>query len=181
MGKSEPENTEPQKKKRGRPTKAEAAARALERAQSGEPDLSGLNKEKLAEIRDRAEAEKKELFIQGMASSGTIGEACKKAGISRRTAYLWREDDPHFSDLWDDAYEDYIDQIESKGMERASTKSDLLLMFFLKAKRPHIYRETVRPHDSDSTQDTADTEERGQVEIILRSPPESISVPEQPS
>jgi hypothetical protein len=71
---------------------------------------------------------------------GVIAYACEAAGICRQTWYNWLEDDPDFAKKARDAEEDAIDALEAEAFRRGRDKSDLLLMFTLKAKRPE-YRD----------------------------------------
>jgi hypothetical protein len=71
---------------------------------------------------------------------GVIAYACEAAGICRQTWYNWLKEDPAFAKEAHDAEEDAIDALEVEARKRAKDKSDLLLMFTLKAKRPE-YRD----------------------------------------
>ncbi len=70
--------------------------------------------------------------------------ACQAAGIDRKTAYNWRDRDNEFRRAWEEALEDACDILEAEAWQRARGKSDLLLIFLLKAHRPSKYRETSR-------------------------------------
>ena len=84
----------------------------------------------------------------------TVTGACKRAGISRATAYLWKEKDKRFSGRWDFAIKAGTDTLEDAAKRRATEGvmedvyhqgevvgqrvkySDTLLMFLLKARDP---------------------------------------------
>ena len=84
----------------------------------------------------------------------TIGEASKRAGISRRTVLNWRTADPEFDRLIFEAQEPIYDQLETTGLERALNEPDkdgkkpfdertafLYWVAMLKARR-HVYRDS---------------------------------------
>ena len=76
---------------------------------------------------------------------GTMEGACKAAGISKIVVYDMLKKYPKFRAAWEDAKESFVDGLEEAGIKRAKERSDLLLMFFLKAHRPHLYRENQTP------------------------------------
>lgn len=94
-------------------------------------------------------------------TGGNITRACKDAGISRRSAYEWREADSVFAQEWDEAVEAGTDELEEEARRRAYAGvdepvfyqgeecgsvrkySDTLLIFLLKGRRPDKYRERV--------------------------------------
>ena len=82
-------------------------------------------------------------FLRCLAINGCVTHACVAAGISPRTAYKARQADEDFAVEWHDAIEHSTDSLEAEGIRRALGTSDLLLLFFLKARRPHIYRENA--------------------------------------
>ena len=101
-----------------------------------------------------------------LAECANVAEASRVAGISRRTAYAWRnKDSPEgeaFRERWDEALETAIELLELELRKRAlkgrkepvffkgekvSTirkYSDVLGMFLLKAHRPDVYRDNYR-------------------------------------
>jgi hypothetical protein len=56
---------------------------------------------------------KKKRFIETLAAQGTVSHAAQAAGVSRMTAYRWREVDREFASLWDEAHENAVDAVES--------------------------------------------------------------------
>jgi hypothetical protein len=82
-----------------------------------------------------------ETFLSALRTLPVIRVACKEAGISRKTAYQWRERDPEFRAQWDEAHEDGIDMLEATLHKRAREKDTLASIFLLKAWRPERYRE----------------------------------------
>jgi len=67
------------------------------------------------------------------------------AGISRATAYRWREKDSKFNEDWGEAENLGVTSMEEEAVRRGMNGSDTLLIFMLKAKRPEIYRDNYMP------------------------------------
>jgi len=82
-------------------------------------------------------------FLKHLSSGASVGASARAAGFGRRTAFEWKADDPDFAAAWEEAYEDATENLEDAARTRALEKSDSLLMFLLKARRPEIYRERV--------------------------------------
>lgn len=116
--------------------------------------------------------EKDEVFFAEICAGGIVVEAADRAGYARRSVYEWRKSDTEFSARWDSAIEAAIQRLEKEADRRAHDgepelilhkgapvmvddgnggkvaltvrkRSDLLLIFRLKALRPEIYRERV--------------------------------------
>jgi hypothetical protein len=88
--------------------------------------------------------EKKLLFLQGLADSGTVIHAAELAGINRRTAYLWRSTDAEFRAQWDEVLENTTDRVERSLYNQAvSEKNVVATIFYLKANRAK-YRDRVQ-------------------------------------
>src|SRR5262245_15154974 len=83
-------------------------------------------------------------FLKTLAKTPSVTMAAKAAGIPRRTAYDHRERDPEFAQAWDDALNQSLDVLEHQIYQRALKDDAQLAMFFLKAHRPSVYRETSR-------------------------------------
>lgn len=81
------------------------------------------------------------LFLVELRNSGNVRQSCEKAGVGRKTVYEHRDRDPEFAAAWADAVEDACDELEKIARQRATTVSDTLLIFLLKAHRPERYRE----------------------------------------
>ena len=73
-----------------------------------------------------------------------VAEACKAAGIGRRTAYDERQRDEQFALAWADVLEEATEELEQVAVRRAREGSDTLLIFLLKARRPDVYRDNVK-------------------------------------
>lgn len=113
---------------------------------------------------------KREQFLQAIVdNAGNVTEACAAAGISKRSAYDWREADPDFKAAWDDAVELTTEALEQEVYRRAfegceepvfykgemcgaiKRYSDTLAMFTLKARKPEKYREKHEVSNPDGT------------------------------
>jgi hypothetical protein len=82
---------------------------------------------------DRARA----TFLRVLEETCNVTEAARQAGISRRTMYDWRDDDPDFAADWKDAEEASADKLEEVAFTRAkSGLSDRMLEILLKGHRP---------------------------------------------
>lgn len=117
---------------------------------------------------DRTLTHARETFITTLAGGASITKSCQVAGIGRTTAYEWRDADPAFKVLWDEALESGIDLLEDEARRRAvegverpvvamgkiarnddgsvlkiREYSDTLLALMLKAKKPKEYRDRL--------------------------------------
>ena len=103
--------------------------------------------------------EKLTAFCAALAETCNVGRACAAVGISRQTAYTWREADPDFALAWERAmkagllaledeahrraFEGTDEPVFYKGDECGSVRkySDTLAIFLLKTRRPDLYRD----------------------------------------
>jgi transposase-like protein len=92
-------------------------------------------------VRDRRDSKKKR-FIETLAAQGTVSHAALAAGVSRNTAYRWRQDDLEFALLWDEAHETAVDAVESSLYQKALNGDTICMIFYLKAHRPE-YRDRL--------------------------------------
>ena len=90
---------------------------------------------------DKRDRQKKK-FIETLAEQGTVLHAAKAAGVSRWTAYRWRQEDLEFADQWDEALENAVDVVESVVYKQAVGGNTIAAIFYLKAHRP-IYRDRL--------------------------------------
>ena len=97
-------------------------------------------------------------FLESLAECGNVGDACRDAQISRKTVHKARQN-TEFEKLYQQHLDLGISAIEDEATKRATVgtlepvfwkgrrvasvrkKSDLLLMFVLKARRPELYRD----------------------------------------
>ena len=89
-------------------------------------------------------------FINALLEGTQVNQAARAAGISVRTAYNHRQSDEDFALDWADAIEAGTQELERVAIERAKDKSDVLLIFLLKARRPDVYRDNVKVEHSGS-------------------------------
>ena len=78
----------------------------------------------------------KKRFIAALTEQGTVYHAAQAAGISRQTAYRWRDEDPEFAELWDEAIENAVDAVENTVYHKALSGDTIAAIFYLKAQRP---------------------------------------------
>jgi CO/xanthine dehydrogenase Mo-binding subunit len=90
-----------------------------------------------------SQEEAKDIILTWLSGGWSVYRAASEAGISRQTAYEWREKDPDFAAKWAQAMESGVDQLEDVARSRAVEKSDRLMEILLKAKRPKEYRERL--------------------------------------
>lgn len=102
------------------------------------------------------------VFLRELSMWGNVSRACKKACVSRKSAYDAKESDDSFKAAWTDALDVACDALEEEARRRAMNGtdegvfyqgqkvakllkySDTLLIFLLKAHRPEKYRENTR-------------------------------------
>lgn len=89
-------------------------------------------------------------MIEALSNGESIVSACVTARIGKQTYYDWRHDNTDFLRDTDAAMEQGADRLEAEAMRRALDGSDVLLMFLLKGKRPHVYRDNVKHEHSGS-------------------------------
>ena len=100
-------------------------------------------------------------FLESLRETANVREACKAAGVGRRTAYDHRDADPEFAAAWKEAEEIATDALEAEARRRAIygvaepvfhkgaicghivKYSDRMLEILLKAHRPGKFRENV--------------------------------------
>lgn len=89
-------------------------------------------------------SEKQRVFIRHYISSGGITKvALKESGATREQLDEWKTQ-ASFQKAYKDAQEDWVEELRKAAMLRATSKSDVLLMFLLKAMRPDVFDEDVR-------------------------------------
>jgi len=81
-------------------------------------------------------------FIEVLSNSANVRAACRAAGVNRATAYRHKERNAGFREEWAQALQEAGEVLEAVAWQRAKEKSDLLLIFLLKALMPEKYRET---------------------------------------
>ena len=111
--------------------------------------------------------QRKQQLIKAVASMGNITAATRELKISRSAHYKWAREDPDYKQAIDDAYEEWVDSLESEAVRRGRDGwdepvfvngdlknvkrrySDQLLLALLKAHRSKLYRDRVE-HSGDA-------------------------------
>lgn len=106
------------------------------------------------------------LFFEGYVETGTISGGCRAAGISRFTYQEWRRSDPEFLALMNEAEEIVSDDLEETAAERAKDKSDLLMMFLLKKRRPE-FRDNFKGEAPEKVKPATESSARLEIERRL--------------
>lgn len=86
-------------------------------------------------------SEKRAAFLEELATGNSITAASQLAGFARTAAFKWRNEDEAFAADWEDAVEAGTDTLEDIAVARAKDKSDLLLIFMLKGRRPEKFKD----------------------------------------
>ena len=101
------------------------------------------------------------VFIERLKATGNITLAARGAGVTRQNAYQTRSRNKTFRRLWEEALDEAVDLLAGEARRRATgikrdvwyagekvgtetVYSDKLLMFLLRAHRPHLYRDNVK-------------------------------------
>lgn len=93
------------------------------------------------QLRDKRDTRKKR-FTNALTAQGTVYHAAQAAGVSRQTAYRWRDEDQEFAFEWEQALENAVDGVENALYKRALAGEVIPAIFYLKAHRP-IYRDRL--------------------------------------
>ena len=84
-------------------------------------------------------------FLASYRLHGNISAAARAAGIERTHIYTRMAKSPKFKAAIEDAFAESTEVLEAAAFERATKdKSDAVLMFLLKARRPTTYKDIVR-------------------------------------
>lgn len=123
-------------------------------------------------------------FLDALTDGATIAAACATAGIGRRTAYDWRKAEPAFAAAWTEALDIGTSALEDEAVRRAvvgvdepvfyrgevcgtvTKKSDTMLIFVLRRRRPEIYGHLDKPTKPSATPITH-TERAARIEATL--------------
>lgn len=103
---------------------------------------------------------KRNAFLESLIQTGgNVSRACGLVGMARQRVYEWRASDADFAAAWDEAVEAGTDELEEEARRRAfegieepvfykgsvcgtiRNYSDTLMIFLLKGRRPHKYRD----------------------------------------
>lgn len=105
----------------------------------------GRKQTKLTPIKseEKIRAEKQAHFLLLLSQTCNVTLSAHGTGISRITAYEWRNTNPEFAKAWEDALQQAVELLEAEAWNRARKQSDTLMIFLLKAHKPDMYRETL--------------------------------------
>lgn len=93
--------------------------------------------------RDPEKIEKQmQAFLLAYLKYGVQGKAAAQAGTRARVIGTWCQNVPKFEELYREIEEDFTDNLEVEANSRALEKSDTLLQFLLKARRPEKFNPT---------------------------------------
>ena len=87
--------------------------------------------------------------LNALAKGATLEVAAEKAGVNSSTVRRWRQSDPEFAEAVRDAMYDQDDAVEAVTYRNCidpDAAHNTLRMFWLKSRRPEIYREQVHQH-----------------------------------
>ena len=113
------------------------------------------------------------VFLERLKATGNITLAAAGAGVTRQNVYQTRNRNKAFRRSWEEALDEAVDLLAGEARRRATgikrdiyyagkvvgtenVYSDSLLMFLLKAHRPHLYRDNVKVEHSDGMEVTGD-------------------------
>lgn len=83
-------------------------------------------------------------FLKVLREVPNVKAACKAAKVSRDTAYKHRRSNPLFAEMWEDALQHSVDDLEATAFRLAAEGDPQILTFLLRCHRPETYRDTQR-------------------------------------
>ena len=90
-------------------------------------------------------------FLAAFAELGNITAAAELASLDRQHHYHWIWNQSDYKAAFEIAKEISIERLEAESRRRAMGKSDVLMIFLLKAARPEVYRDRYEhKHTGDS-------------------------------
>lgn len=92
--------------------------KALAQAWKRSNSLEGLRNGQII-VSTKFTPEKAIAFCAALSETCNVGKACAAVGISRRTAYYWREDAADFAEAWDHAMKIGLSALEDEAHRRA--------------------------------------------------------------
>lgn len=110
---------------------------------NGQPEQKEEGSLPAGEEIDKPLTVKQDLYLNALLlNSGNKTSAALAAGVSYRQAFRWHNL-PHFKAHYEMRKHFWISELEAHGLKRAKDKSDLLLMFFLKAMDRERYDDNI--------------------------------------
>jgi hypothetical protein len=89
-------------------------------------------------------SEWKKIFLKTLAITPSVKSACAAAGVSRMTAYRYRDADADFARDWQLAIRHSVDDLEAVAFKLAADGDAGLIQFLLRCHRPEVYKDTSR-------------------------------------
>jgi len=83
------------------------------------------------------------MFVRALADLGTYGHASDRSGVNTAERKLYERHCTSFRDALLEANESFTEDLEYMGHLKAFEGNATMLMFFLKARRPQVYRDRV--------------------------------------
>jgi hypothetical protein len=83
-------------------------------------------------------------FLQCLRVSPDVSAACAQVGISRQTAYRWREQDETFRAEWADAISESVEKLEALAFKKAAEGEISLITWLLRCHKPSVYGDKTR-------------------------------------
>lgn len=93
--------------------------------------------------------EKEQAVLDALRERPSFAAACRKAHISRRTFYNWREQFPEFNAAVLKAREEGLDALEDALVDRGQKHDTTAAIFLLKSHRRAVYGEKVIGTEAD--------------------------------
>ena len=87
----------------------------------------------------------KQKALSAHSIGSTVAQSANFAGVSERTIYNWRDQDPGFAQAWDQGRDHLLEGIEAQAFKQAMHGDRQLLIFLLKAHKPELYGARPRP------------------------------------
>ncbi len=110
------------------------------------PKLTPTRREKRV-VQERI-ALNKERMLKCLRAGTSVADACDTIGVTLRQHYGWRDVDEEYRRACSDVMEVGTQRLESEAYRRATEgKSDTMLIFLLKARRPDVYRDRYQQVD----------------------------------
>ncbi|WP_422929187.1 hypothetical protein [Singulisphaera sp. PoT] len=97
---------------------------------------------------------RRQAVVEALRLGSTLEEAAAKAGVSSRTLRRWRADDPELEQLVEEAMSRADDMVEAVTLRNCldpDPSHNALRMFWLKSRRPEVYRDAARSDNQAST------------------------------
>lgn len=105
-----------------------------------------------SESSDDKKDERQERLLGYLRSGMTLEEACPKIGVSSRQVRKWRNANPDLDDAVLDAMcliDDSVERITYLNCIDPDPAHNTLRIFWLKSRRPEVYREQAKPPAED--------------------------------